>query len=316
MAAPQDISRAQTLISDMLDGAWEAAKPAKKPAFESYMQVDDFGRGEYVDFRHAGVGRFVERDEYEEVDFDELKWGEKLTVKPRNWGRGLMVSEEFLEDIADAGVKDGYNVARLGSYLDTVKRWRYMANVTVEQECADLLLNGTGTTEFTGRDGLSLFNASHTILDDSGTVQTNIDTGGSLSATRIAAMRKMLDTQLDDRGEWMFSDNGYILVHSPENKDRAYELLKTRGKVDTEHNNVNILDQYDITPVEVKYLGASYAGYFLLQEGVHSLTWKWRTKPEFKQYAADDIVARKYRARFRGERFAKDWRGIVANAGS
>lgn len=316
MADTQSIAKAQTLISDLLDSAWEAEKPAKTPAYEQFMHVGDMARGEFVDFEVGGLGKFVERDELEDVDYDELKFGNKLTVRPKNFARAFRVSEEFIEDIADAGARDGYNIGKLGGYVDTVKRWRRSANWTVEQECADILLFGTGTTKFTGRDGLALFSASHTTLSNPPATQTNIDTGGAMSATRIAAMRKLLDTQLDAKGDFIYDDSGFILLHSPETKDRAYELLKTKGQVDSANNNLNILDQYDITPVESKYLGASYAGYFLLKKGTHTLNWLWRIRPEFKQEGDFDAVARKYRARFRGVPFFKDYRGIVSNAGS
>lgn len=314
MAAPQDISRAGALITDLLDTAWTSAAPERPLPYEQFFHVGEFGRGEHTDFRHHGVSRFVERDEYEDIDYDELKFGEKFTNTYRNWGRGLMVSEEFLRDIADAGVKDGYNVARIGSYIETVKEWRVMVDLQVDQECWDLLIYGTGTTLFTGRDGLALFSASHVTFE--GTTQTNIDTGGVLSATRVAAMRKMLDTQLDDRDEFIRTSGPYQLAHGPDLKDRAYELVRTKGKVDSANNNVNVLDQYDIEPVEVYALGASYAGYFMGKKKAHKLYWKWRFKPEFKKEASFDNVAQKYRGLYAGNRWAADWRGIVANAGS
>lgn len=316
MAATQDIARAQVLISDLLDAAWEAEKPAKTPAFEQYMNVKNMDRGEYVDYETAGLGKFVEREELTDIDYDQLEFGQKLTIRDKKFGKGFRVSEEFLEDIADAGIKDGSNIAKLGSYVDTVRRFKRSSIWTVEEECIDLLDLGTGTTKFTGRDGLSLFNANHTTLKNPVVTQTNIDTGGALSATRIEAMTKLLDTQLDGRGDFIHDDSGYILVHGPAIRDRVYELFKTKGSVGNDYNNVNTMDQYDITPVSVNYLGASSVKYFLLKKNVHTLTWMWRKKPTFGKEGDFDAVAQKYRAVFRGVAFASDYRGCVSNAGS
>jgi hypothetical protein len=316
MASTQDISRAQTLISDLLDSAWEAEKPAKTPSYEQYMNVKSMDRGEFIDYEIAGVGKFVEREELTDVDYDELEFGDKLTVRPKNYARGFRVSEEFLEDIADAGVKDGANVAKLGSYVDLVRRWKRAATWTVEEECIDLLDLGTGTTKFTGRDSLALFSASHTTLKNPVVTQSNIDTGGALSATRIEAMTRLLDTQLDGRGDFIHDDSGYILVHGPAIRDRVYELFKTKGSVGNEYNNVNTMDQYDVQSVCVNYLGTSSVKYFLLKKNAHTLTWLWRVKPQFGKEADFDAFAQKYRARFRGVAFASDYRGVCSNAGA
>lgn len=316
MASIQDISRAQTLISDLLDSAFEAEKPAKTPSFEKYMNVKSMDRGEFVDYEVAGPGKLVEREELTDVDADEFTFGAKLTIRPKNFARSFAVSQEFLEDIADAGTKDGSNIAKLGSYVDYVRRSKRNAIWTVEEECIDLLDLGTGTTKFTGRDGLALFSASHTTLKTPTVTQSNIDTGGALSATRLEAMTLLLDTQLDGKGDYIADDSGYILVHGPKIRDRVYEQLKTNGSVGNDYNNVNTIKQYDIEPVEVKYLGASSVKYFLLKKNVHTLTWLWRVKPEFAKEAIFNSIAQQYRVRMRGVAFASDYRGVVSNAGA
>jgi hypothetical protein len=316
MARTQDTSSAAVLLYDMLDEAFEAEKPAKTPAYERYMNVINLDRPEYVDYETAGFGKLVEREELTDVDYDELVFGEKLTIRDKKFARAFRASEEFLEDIADAGAKSDANFARLGSYMDAVRRWKRASTWTVEEECIDLLDLGTGTTKFTGRDGLALFSTSHTTLKNPVATQSNIDTGGALSATRIEAMTKLLDTQLDGRGDFIHDDSGYILVHGPAIRDRVYELFKTKGSVGNDFNNVNTMDQYDITPVSVNYLGASSAKYFLLKKNVHTLTWMWRKKPTFARESDFDALAQKYRISMRGRAFAKDYRGVVSNAGS
>lgn len=319
MAQTLSINEAQTIISDLLDAVWEAEKPPAS-VYERYMNVKNMDRGEYVDYRIAGLGKFEEREELEDIDYDQLEFGEKLTVRPKNWARGFRVSEEVIEDLADAGGRpDGDTAAKLGTYTDIVRRWKRSATWTVDQECADMLLNGTSTaTEYVLRDSIALF-GSHVTLKNPTVTQSNLATHAALSATSIDAMATTLDLQLDDRGDYLADTGKLKLIVSGTDFPRAWEILNTKGQVDTANNTVNRLDQYEIEPIKNRYLNvlaATYSGYFLLREGAHSLTWMWRKKPQFKQDSDFDAVAQKYRGRFRGVRFAKDWRGSVGDNGS
>lgn len=319
MAQTLSINEAQTLISDMLDEVWEAEKPPAT-VYTQFMNVKSMDRGEYVDYRIAGLGKFQEREELEDIDYDDITFGEKLTVKPKNWARGFRVSEEVIEDLADAGGRpDGDTAAKLGTYADITRRWRRSTEWTVEQECADMLLNGTSTAaEYVLRDSIALF-GSHATLKNPAVTQSNLATHAALSATSLDSMANTLSLQLDDRGDYLADTGKLKFIFSQSDASRAYEILNTKGQVDTANNNVNRLDRYTIEPITNRYLNvlaASYAGYFLLREGAHSLTWLWRKKPQFKQDTDFDAVAMKFRGRFRGVRFAKDWRGVIGDNGS
>jgi hypothetical protein len=318
MAQTLSINEAQTLVSDLLDEVWEAEKPPAT-VFEKFMNVKSMDRGEHVDYRIAGLGKFVEREELTDIDYDQLEFGEKLTVRPKNWARGFRVSEEVIEDLADSGGQDSESRAKLGSYADITKRWKRSATWTVDQECADMLLNGTSTAaEYVLRDSIALF-GSHVTLKNPTVTQSNLATHAALSASTVDAMATTLDLQLDDRGDYLSTDGTLKLIVSASDASRAYEIINTKGQVDTANNTVNRLDRRTIEVIENRYLNvlaASYAGYFLLREGAHSLTWLWRKKPVFARDGDFDAVALKYRARFRGVRFAKDYRGTVGDNGS
>jgi hypothetical protein len=318
MAQTFSINEAQTLISENLDEVWEAEQPSDS-VYTDYMNVKTMDRGEHQDYRIAGFGKFVEREELEDLDYDQLEFGEVLTIKPKNFARAFRVSEEVVEDLADSGGNDGIARAKLGSYADVVRRWRHSAEWTVDQECADMLLNGTATsTEYVLRDSIALF-GSHTTLKNPTYTQSNLNTHASITATQLQTMTTALNLQLDDRGDYIAKGGQNLLIVSESDAFRAYEILNTAGQVDTANNNVNALKKAKYKIVENRYLnsaGASYAGYFLLREGVHSLTWMWRKKPTFGRDTDFDAVAMKYRARFRGVRFAKDWRGAVGDNGS
>lgn len=319
MATTLSINEAQALISNLIDEVWEAERPSKSPAFEQFMNVKTMDRGEHVDYRTAGFGKFVERPELVDVTYDQLEFGEALTVKPKEWSTGFRISQNVVEDLADAGSNDGINISKLGSYADFVRRAKRSATWTVDQECADLLLNGTSTSaEYVLRDAIALF-GTHVTLKNPTVSQSNLSTHASLAATTLQSMTTTLDLQLDDRGDYISDDGQNIIVVSGTNDFRIYEILKTSGQVDSANNNVNPLSHKSYKPVVDKYLntaGAAYNGYFLLRDGVHSLNWLWRIQPEFARENDFDAVAMKFRGRFRGVRYAKDWRGSVGDNGS
>lgn len=315
MAQTFSINEAQVYISDLLDSTWEAEKPPKT-VYTEYVNVKTMDRGEDVDYRNAGLGQFVERDELEDIDYDNLEFGEKLTTRPKNFARGFKVSEEVIEDLADSG---GEDVSKLGTYADVVRRWRRSAEWTVETECANRLLNGTSTAAaYILRDGVAYF-GSHTTLKNPTITQSNLATHASINAGQLQTMTTTLNLQLDDRGDYMATSGQNLLVVSETDSFRAYEILKTSGQVDSANNNVNPLSRDNYKIVVNRYLNqnaASYSGYFMLREGVHSLTWLWRKKPVFGKEADFDAVALKYRARFRGATKVKDWRGAIGDNGS
>jgi hypothetical protein len=319
MAQTLSINEAQTIISDYLDEIWEAEKPPST-VYTKYMIVKSADRGEDVDYRIAGLGKFVEREELEDIDYDQFEFGEKLTTRFKNFARGFRVSEEVLEDLADAGGNaSGELRAKIGTYGEVVRRWRRSAEWTVEQECADRFLNGTSTAaEYVLRDSVAYF-GTHTTLKNPTVSQSNLQTHASLSATTIDSMATTLDLQLDDRGDYLSTDGALKLLVSASDASKAYEILNTKGQVDSANNNVNRLNRRNIEIVENRYfniLAASYAGYFLLREGAHSATWMWRKKPVFGQDNDFDSVSKKYRARFRGATKVTDWRGAVGDNGS
>jgi hypothetical protein len=315
-AAVYSIYEAQTLISDYLDEVWDSAGArAKKPTFEEVFNIKNMDRGESVNYRTSGLGQFVQREELEDIEYDQLDFGEKQTIRPKNWARGFMVSEEVTEDVADSKGMGDDSRAKVGTYADVVSQWRRSANWTIENYCADLILNGTSTaTDYVGRDSVALF-GTHTTLRTPTTSQSNLATHASLSANTVQTMITNMDTQLDDKGDFANDEGEDYLVVGPTNDFRAYEITRTKGQVDTMNNNVNPLGARTITPIVWKYLGATHAGYYLLRKGVHSLTWEWRKKPVFGRDGDFDKIAMKFRSRFRGARYFKDWRGIIGDVG-
>ena len=319
MAQVFTINESRTLLTTLVHEVWQAEGENTKSYFEDWINVKKLSTPVHIDYRMAGFSKWVERAEKEDITYDDLTFGEAITTEPKNWGTGFSVSEEVIEDLADAGPNEGINRAKLGGYADFVSRSRRTAIWTVDVECTDLLLNGTATsTEYVLRDSVAWF-GTHTTLKNPTVSQSNLNTHASLSAETLKTMTTALNLQLDDRGDYISRAGSNVLVVSESDAFRAYEILNTAGQVDTANNNINALKKNKYKVVENPYLNvnaASYAGYFLLREGAHSAEWFWRKKPEFAKQPDFDSVAMKFRGRFRGVRRVKDWRGAVGDNGS
>lgn len=299
------------IVRDLIDEAWEAETPDQEACYSKYMDVGDFSRGEFVDIQIAGLGMPLERATLEDIDYDTYEVGPELRVIPVNYGRGFRIAQEDLDDIADTGPWDGKNLAKMGSYQDVMKRWKRSCTVRVETACATKILNGTTAGAYVGRDNIALLSASHVTLKNPPQTQSNVTTGTSVSQSAIYGAITALDTQLDDRGDWIENTGGYILLYAPTNWARVGEILKTDRQLDSHNWNKNLLADQDITPVKCKYLGASYTGWWLISKNRNPLHWKWRQKPKYDQNVDFDANALKYKVTMRGQTYHSDWRGIA-----
>lgn len=299
------------IIRDLVDEAWEAETPEQSAVYPKYCDVSNFGRGEFVDIQVGGLGAPLQRATLEDIDYDSYVVGPELRVIPVNYGRGFRMAQEDLDDIAAAGPWDGTNLAKMGSYQDVMKRWKRSCTIRVENIMADKILKGTTAGAYAGRDGLSLLSASHVTLKNPPQTQSNVTTGSSVSQANVYSAMTALDTQLDDRGDWIENTGGYILLYAPTNNQRVMEILKTDRQLDTHNWNKNLLVNEDITPVKCKYLGASYTGWWLISKERNPLKFKWRQKPKYDENVDFDANAVKYKVTMRGAAYHRDWRGIA-----
>lgn len=299
------------IIRDLIDEAWEAETPDQEATYRKYCNVDDFERGEYVDIQVGGLGAPLQRATLEDIDYDTYVVGPEQRIIPLNFGRGFRMAQEDLDDIADSGPYNPVNIAKMGSYQDVMKRWKRSCTIRVEQLMATKILNGTTAGIYAGRDNLPLLSASHVTLKNPPQTQSNVTTGASPSQANIYTAITALDTQLDDKGDWIENTGGYILLYAPANNMRIGEVLKTDRQLDTHNWNKNLLMDQDITPVQCKYLGASYAGWWLISKKRNPLWYYWRQKPKYDQNVDFDANAVKYKVTMRGQAFHKDWRGIA-----
>jgi len=92
---------------------------------------------------------------------------------------------------------------------------------------------GTG-----GIDGQALCSTAHPYSPTDATTQSNSGTS-QLSATAIEATRRIAHSSIfNNRGE-LFSVNYDLILATVYNEEKAYEIINSKGKLDTDNNNKN-----------------------------------------------------------------------------
>lgn len=164
---------------------------------------------------------------------------------------------------------------------------------------------------YTVPDTLTLCNTAHTsnqpniTTTQSNTASTALS-GPAVEAARIK-MRQFL-TNTDQRME-IIPD---MLVVGVENEERAFEIIKTKGRVDTANNNVNF--HYGRYKMLVDYR-ISGTKWFLIDSRLMKdyNTWFELTAPEFNKDTEFDSYAAKFSMYTAYSYVSTEWRWVYGN---
>ena len=173
------------------------------------------------------------------------------------------------------------------------------------------LLNDSFTTA--GGDGVSLCNDSHPYSPDDATTQDNAGSS-ALSATAIEATRRIAHTSIfNDRGE--LASINYDTIFCTVNKEEvAWEIINSRGKVDTAENNRNFhYGRYNLA-VWDRLTNSNY--WWMMDSKLAKMFFVWwdRVKPEFNYDRDFDTYVAKWSVYMRCNYDFYDWRPIYGHA--
>jgi len=121
--------------------------------------------------------------------------------------------------------------------MDRKPRQMAMSSARTREKYGASILNGSfiGTD---GPDSLPLCSASHPYSPDDATTMSNAGSS-ALNATSIEATRRIGHNSIfNDRGE-LLSINYDTIICTVNNEETAYEIINSKGKVDTANNNPN-----------------------------------------------------------------------------
>ncbi len=154
-----------------------------------------------------------------------------------------------------------------------------------------------------GPDSQPLCSASHPYSPDDATTQSNAGST-ALSATSVEATRRLGHTSIfNDRGE-LLSVNYDTILCTVNNEETAYEIINSKGKVDTADNNRNF--HYGRYKLAVWDRLTDSNNWFMLDSGLckQFLLWWDRMKDGIKMDTDTDTLVAKW---YVYERYAAGW---------
>lgn len=168
--------------------------------------------------------QFSAVSEGSDYSFSRPKSGNNKTITPLKYGLGYSVSEEAVDD------------GKFDLIADAIRKMGESARESQEQSAMDVFNNGFGSQ--TVADGLSLFNAAHTLPSGS-TFRNQLAVNSDLSYSS-------LQTAIQDFGKVFKGDSGIYknirpkaLLVPQELKLYAAELIGSDLKTDSADNNMN-----------------------------------------------------------------------------
>lgn len=191
---------------------------------------------------------FAQVPEGTDYSFKRPKQGSHKTFTIQKWGLGFSISEEAVAD---------------GKFDLISEMTKKLARSGMEsQTIAAMNIFNNGFSSETTADGLSVFNASHT-LPSGTTFRNQISVNADLSTTS-------LDTALADFESVFVGDSGIIYYMRPRTllvpvglKRYAMELVGSDLKADTADNNLNPFKSDGLTVVSDPHLTDTDAWFLL-----------------------------------------------------
>jgi hypothetical protein len=190
--------------------------------------------------------------------------------------------------------------------------WQMAVSVARTREKAGAEIWNGAFTGTDGADSVSMCNASHPYSPDDATTQSNAGST-ALSPTAIEATRRIGHTSIfNDRGELMLVNYDTILC-SINNEETAWEIINTKGKVDTADNNRNFhKGRYNLA-IWDRLTDAN--NWFMIDSKLCKmfLVWYDRIKPEFAYDRDFDTLMAKWSVYMRYGLGWADWRFVYGH---
>lgn len=289
----------QNFDSEEIPGRATARTPA-------IFRQENFDKAVYSEQIFSGVPSFSSIGETQTVPSFVPKVTNTFTTNILDFGQELPVSKDMYDDVMH------------GVWPKSVADFAEKARIAQDINAFALFNNGSST--YLSADGVSLFNASHTLIG--GGTQSNLNTGGSsaLSNTALNTAITQLATMKDQSGTVIGSMPRALLV-PPALFQTAIQLTQSVLVGDASTNAVNVWrGVYGIEVYQSPYLSAAAGGsdtrWFLLGRN-HAVTRLVRqgivTEMVDWKYSTNRVY--RYVANFREAVKCPDYVGLLCNAG-
>jgi len=159
-----------------------------------------------------------------EVSYDDAKQSYRKSCEEIEYAFGIKVTKKLRRN-------DLY-----GMVQDTVREMAQRFRAARESIAAGTFNDGFSTA--TVADGLSLFNTAHTSDQAGGVSQSNKGTS-AFSPANVEATRRLMIAFKSPRNQIQNATFPDLLLLPTALEEKGYELIKSKGKVDTALNNPN-----------------------------------------------------------------------------
>ena len=260
--------------------------------------------------KDSQVGSFSDFPTFEgQISYDEVYQGYDTTYRPAEFAMGFKVERKLFDD-------DLYNIIakkpRGLAIAAKRSREKYGAQVFNNAFAGSGSLAINGVTVLSATEGVSLCNSSHPSSAPGVAVQSNAGST-ALSATAVEATRLLMTQYADDRGNLISVMPDMILA--PRNLEQtAYEIIASKGKVDSAENNENFL--YGRYKLAVWDFLTDSNNWFMIDSSMMKqfLNWFDRVPLEFFKDKDFDTLISKFASYMRFSMGWSDWRWIYGHA--
>jgi hypothetical protein len=231
------------------------------------------------------------------IPYDDTGEGYKTNYVHAEFARGMKLERKLVDD-------DLYNViARRPSQLG-------LAAFRKRETDAASVFNNVVVAGITGGDGVALGSTAHP-SNNGGASQSNLGTT-ALSPTELDTARITMVKYKSNRGNPLTIQPDTIIV-PVDLQSYAYEIISSRGKVDTAQNNVNFhYGSYKLV-VWPNYL-ASTTRWFLADSKIMKMYLNWfdRVTPQFFRDVDFNTLTAQFAGYMRYSYGWSDWRWLYA----
>lgn len=231
-----------------------------------------------------------------QVSYDDMSQGFKVNATHKEFAKGLKIERALVDD-------DQYSTIN--------KRPAALATAGARRREKDGagIFNNAFTTVNVGGDALALCSTAHTNAAG-GSASTQSNSGVlSLTPANVEATRRLMMLFKDDQDNLIQTMPDLLLVPRAL-EESAFEIINSKGKVDTANNNANFhFGKYKL--VVWDYLTDANNWFFIDATFMKDmLIWFDRVKPEFNRDRDFDTLVAKYMTYFRYSQMFNDWRFV------
>ena len=270
--------------------------------YQTVFNIENSDKQTEKDSYESGFKSMPVKTEGAAAEYDAILAGISETYTHKTYALGYEITEEAVED----------NLRTPETFNKLPGALVRSAMETVEVTSANVFNNGFSNTGF---DGVSLFSASHPNLDNS-TQSNTPSVQADLSVTSLTAGLTAIEQFVDERG-LKRPTKARMLAVAVDNWNTAAELLNSQYKPYSANNEINSLQEKDLSFFVWHYLTDADAWFLLSDKDFHKLKFYWRVRlGNLKRGTDFDTTNLKHLARMRFSVGYSHWMGTYGSSGA